>query len=188
MNNRLRFRNCFVQCANGAKPQAEVDVLLERNHMVIAHHLIWTAYGYWLPNDPRGSMSKTIACDVIAELGELHYGRKKVQPSAGKFGNSTSGANSVLKHPLLDFAVRDFPDHCRCVGRDDPRTQLHLLRLCDHAGSRPYSDSQAQASSRRHARQFPANQPLAASQRRTASPRPSRLGRPRLEGVSRHPD
>ena len=23
--------------------------------IVIAHHLIWTAYGWWLPNDPRGS-------------------------------------------------------------------------------------------------------------------------------------
>lgn len=27
-------------------------------------------------------MPKTIACDVIAELGVLHYGRKRVQPSA----------------------------------------------------------------------------------------------------------
>jgi len=25
--------------------------------MIIAHHLIWTAYGFWLPNDPRGSSS-----------------------------------------------------------------------------------------------------------------------------------
>jgi REP element-mobilizing transposase RayT len=25
--------------------------------MVIAHHLIFTAYGFWLPNDPRGSWS-----------------------------------------------------------------------------------------------------------------------------------
>ena len=48
--------------------------------MVIAYHLIWTAYGWWLPNDPRGSMSELIASDIIAELGELHYGRKRVQP------------------------------------------------------------------------------------------------------------
>src|SRR5439155_22569198 len=25
--------------------------------MVLAHHLIFTAYGFWLPNDPRGSWS-----------------------------------------------------------------------------------------------------------------------------------
>ncbi len=37
--------------------------------IVIAHHLIWTAYGWWLPNDPRGSTSHTIASDVLAEPG-----------------------------------------------------------------------------------------------------------------------
>ncbi len=42
-----------------------------------AHHLIWTAYGWWLPNDSRGSMSRFIASDPIAELGELHHGRKR---------------------------------------------------------------------------------------------------------------
>ena len=40
--------------------------------MVIGYHLIWTAYGWWLPNDPRGSMSRLIRSDIIAELGELH--------------------------------------------------------------------------------------------------------------------
>ena len=50
--------------------------------MVLAHHLIWVAYGWWLPNDLRGSMSKEIRNDVIGELGELHYGRKKVQPAS----------------------------------------------------------------------------------------------------------
>jgi hypothetical protein len=39
--------------------------------IVIAHHLIWTAYCCWLANDPRGSMSHTIASDIIAELGHL---------------------------------------------------------------------------------------------------------------------
>lgn len=50
------------------------------NPIVIAHHLVWTAYGWWLPNDPRGSTSHWIASEVIAELGELHHGRKKIQP------------------------------------------------------------------------------------------------------------
>ena len=41
--------------------------------MVPAHHLVWTAYGWWLPNDPRGSMSNSIASDVIAQLGERNF-------------------------------------------------------------------------------------------------------------------
>ena len=77
--------------------------------IIIAHHLIWTAYGYWLPNDPRGSMSKTIASEVIAELGELHYGRKKVQPSAREIQAFHNQSRSMLKHALLDFQSNDFP-------------------------------------------------------------------------------
>ena len=69
--------------------------------IVIAHHLIWTAYGWWLPNDPRGSTSRTIASDVIAELGELHFGRRKVQPATKVVREFHERAKDVLKFPLL---------------------------------------------------------------------------------------
>ena len=42
--------------------------------MVVGYHLIWTAYGWWLPNDPRGSTSHEIRVEKIEELGELHHG------------------------------------------------------------------------------------------------------------------
>ena len=77
--------------------------------IVIAHHLIWTAYGCWLPNDPRGSMSHCIASDVIAELGELHHGRRKVQPASRVIREFQQRAKEVLKFPLLKFAAEDFP-------------------------------------------------------------------------------
>ena len=41
---------------------------------VIAYHLVWTGYGCWLPNDPRGSGPLTIRNDVLRDLGELHQG------------------------------------------------------------------------------------------------------------------
>ena len=71
------------------------------NPMVIAYHLIWTAYGWWLPNDPRGSGSDTIRNDVLGELGELHNGRKKVQPSGKTVREFYEKAADLLKHPLL---------------------------------------------------------------------------------------
>jgi REP element-mobilizing transposase RayT len=89
-----------------ANPQAE-ERLVEKS-MVIAYHLIWTAYGYWLPNDPRGSMSKRIASDVIAQLGELHFGRKSVQPAAAEVREFRQRARGVLKHALLRFDVGEF--------------------------------------------------------------------------------
>ena len=75
--------------------------------IVIAHHLIWTAYGWWLPNDPRGSMSKTIASDVVAELGEVHYGRKKVQPAGWEIRKVSERAKDALKHELLTFTEEE---------------------------------------------------------------------------------
>ena len=75
--------------------------------IVIAHHLIFTAYGWWLPNNPRGSNSKTIRNDVIAELGELHRGRKRVQPASGEIRAFYREAGKRLGHELLTFSERD---------------------------------------------------------------------------------
>ena len=77
--------------------------------IVIAHHLMWTAYGWWLPNDPRGSTSRTIASDVIAELGKLHYGRRTVQPSSHTIREFRERSREVLKFPLLKFSDREVP-------------------------------------------------------------------------------
>ncbi|HEV3142363.1 MAG TPA: transposase [Gemmataceae bacterium] len=76
---------------------------MEKHPLVIAYHLIWTAYGWWLPNDPRGSGSKSVACDVIAELGELHHGRKKIQPAGQAVREFYERAATILKFPLLTF-------------------------------------------------------------------------------------
>jgi REP element-mobilizing transposase RayT len=71
--------------------------------LVIAYHLIWTAYGWWLPNDPRGSGSRVIRNELLAELGDLHYGRKRLQPTGREVGQFYHAAADLLKHPLLTF-------------------------------------------------------------------------------------
>ncbi len=77
--------------------------------LVIAYHLIWTAYGTWLPNDPRGSGSHSIQSDVLAELGELHFGRKPIQPAGREIRRFYDEAAPLLVYPLLQFdqAARD---------------------------------------------------------------------------------
>jgi REP element-mobilizing transposase RayT len=73
------------------------------NPIVIAYHLVWTAYGWWLPNDPRGSGSTVIRSDVLADLGELHFGRKEIQPPGRQVRQFYEDAADRLKHPLLTF-------------------------------------------------------------------------------------
>jgi REP element-mobilizing transposase RayT len=73
------------------------------NPLVIAYHLIWTGYGFWLPNDPRGSTSHNIRDKKIAELGRWHFGRYKKQPSSEVIREFQRKAAAVLKYPLLKF-------------------------------------------------------------------------------------
>lgn len=74
--------------------------------MVIAYHLIITAYRWWLPNDPRGSASSSIATDLLKELGDLHFGRKKIQPAGRETRTFYNRAEQLLKHDLLQFDRR----------------------------------------------------------------------------------
>ena len=73
--------------------------------MVIAHHLIWVAYGWWLGNDPRGSTSKWIRSDLLSELGGLHYGRKRIQPKSIVIREFYEDAVARLNFPLLTFGA-----------------------------------------------------------------------------------
>ena len=74
--------------------------------MIIAHHLIFTAYGWWLPNDPRGSSSRTIKADILNHLGDLHHGRKPVQPPSTDIRRFYTAAKDWLRHDLLTFDTR----------------------------------------------------------------------------------
>ena len=71
--------------------------------LVIAYHPAWTAHTWWLPNDPRGSGSTAIRTDPLAELGELRFGRKKIQPPGREIRTFYQEAADLLKHPLLVF-------------------------------------------------------------------------------------
>ncbi len=74
--------------------------------LVIAYHLVWTAYGWWLPNDPRGSGSPTIRSPALANLGDLHHGRKRSQPAGRVVREFYRQAADLLKYPLLTFDDR----------------------------------------------------------------------------------
>lgn len=71
---------------------------------MIAHHLIWTVYGTWLPNDPRGSGSMVVTSEVLRDLGELHHGRKKVQPAGREIRAFYEAAGPRLQHPVVQLS------------------------------------------------------------------------------------
>ncbi len=66
--------------------------------MVIGYHIMWTAYGCWLPNDPRGSSSHYLRVNHLSSLGVLHQGRQKVQPSSRELRRFYQAAGDMLEH------------------------------------------------------------------------------------------
>jgi REP element-mobilizing transposase RayT len=103
--------------------------------MVIAHHLIWTAYGWWLPNDPRGSSTHEIRVERIAELGDPHYGRKSVRPPPSEIRSFYSRAHDLLTHQPLIFADADIEFLGDCFGkviRDRGYTCFECAIMPDH--------------------------------------------------------
>ncbi|MGQ0635515.1 MAG: hypothetical protein ACT4QC_12945 [Planctomycetaceae bacterium] len=71
--------------------------------IVIGHHLILHGYGHWLPNDPRGSGSRAVHEEKLAELGPIHFGRKKVQPPRKELREFHRAAAPLLSYDLLWF-------------------------------------------------------------------------------------
>jgi len=71
--------------------------------IIIGHHLILHGYGHWLPNDPRGSGSSDLRQDKLADLGPVHFGRKRSQPPRDELRKFSSAAAERLDFPLMWF-------------------------------------------------------------------------------------
>ncbi len=56
-----------------------------------------------MPNDPRGSGSHVVHADVLRELGELHHGRRRVQPPGRVIREFYREAEPRLYFPVLRF-------------------------------------------------------------------------------------
>jgi hypothetical protein len=70
---------------------------------VIALHLVFGGYGHWLPNDPRGSGSKIIRNELLESLGEIHRGRKRIQPTRSELRSFYREAVPLLEHDPIWF-------------------------------------------------------------------------------------
>jgi REP element-mobilizing transposase RayT len=72
--------------------------------MVLAHHIIFTAYGFWLPNDPRGSWSAFVAAWDLFRYGKATKTeeRRSVanKPHDRKLREE---AKTALKYPPVHF-------------------------------------------------------------------------------------
>src|SRR5579872_7120611 len=78
---------------------------LRETIMVHAHHLIIATYGFWLPNDPRGSWSEMVRAFEVAKFGEA----TKVETRSSVAGVAhdyrlRQKAKESLKYPVVSFS------------------------------------------------------------------------------------
>jgi REP element-mobilizing transposase RayT len=92
--------------------------------MVIAYHIIFTTYGTWLPNDPRGSYSKAIYNAELALLGSIQYGRQTPQPDLGALGRFRTAAIPTLSRSPYFINDNTRPLIATAFGHDVRRLQL----------------------------------------------------------------
>lgn len=82
--------------------------LRARIPFIQAGHLVITGYGHWLPNDPRGSGSEELREQKLSPLGDVHRGRRPVQPTRHELRKFYADAR-----PLLDFDTLWFDESMR---------------------------------------------------------------------------
>ena len=74
---------------------------------IIAWHFIFCTYGFWLPNDPRGSWSRFVRSPQIYAVGGAATGRGDIRRSVAGATHDRKrriAAKAALKYPPVKFA------------------------------------------------------------------------------------
>jgi REP element-mobilizing transposase RayT len=74
--------------------------------VIHAYHVIWGAYGFWLPNDPRGSWSEFVASWELARFGKTTRSieRRNADPAAWR--DWRAAAVKALRFPPVELTGR----------------------------------------------------------------------------------
>src|SRR5437660_11152863 len=72
---------------------------------VLAYHVIFSAYGHWLPNDPRGSGSKYVGSKDLHPFGPATYleDRSRSVANTPHDHRLRKAAKQALKRPAVLF-------------------------------------------------------------------------------------
>ncbi|NLS95750.1 MAG: hypothetical protein GXX96_26755 [Planctomycetaceae bacterium] len=74
--------------------------------MIHGYHVIWGVYGFWLPNDPRGSWSDFVYAWELARFGRATKSLDRVATEPGEYAVWREAAQSALKYPAVSLTGR----------------------------------------------------------------------------------
>jgi REP element-mobilizing transposase RayT len=129
--------------------------------MVIGYHIIFSTYGFWLPNDPRGSWSTEVWAPHLRPFGEAtkvttrsslagrqhdanarreakrHLKYPVVRFNAGQIQAVAAGFEDIVaKLELTVYACSIMPDHVHLVTERHARTAEDIAGFLKRAATR----------------------------------------------------
>jgi REP element-mobilizing transposase RayT len=72
--------------------------------MVHGYHAIWGAYGFWLPNDPRGSWSDFVASWELARFGKATRSLERPDIDLDQWARWRAAAIQALQFPPVSLS------------------------------------------------------------------------------------
>lgn len=101
--NAIAIARCRLPLRDGGVDRSIPSGSIMPKTPIIASHLVFTGYGHWLPNDPRGSGSTRIKKPELMDLGAPHVGRKSIQPTRDALRAFHRQAETKLSKPRIWF-------------------------------------------------------------------------------------
>ena len=74
--------------------------------MVHGYHVIWGAYGFWLPNDPRGSWSDFVYSWELARFGKAIKSLDRVELEPAEYAAWRKAASAALRYPAVSLCEK----------------------------------------------------------------------------------
>lgn len=74
--------------------------------MIHGFHLIWGTYGFWLPNDPRGSLSDCVHAWELVKFGHATKSVNRVDIPPTEYANWRREARNALHYPPVTLTGR----------------------------------------------------------------------------------
>jgi hypothetical protein len=74
--------------------------------LVHGYHVIWGTYGFWLPNDPRGSWSDFVASWELARFGQATKSPERLSINVAQWARWRTTAQHALRYPAVVLSGR----------------------------------------------------------------------------------
>jgi REP-associated tyrosine transposase len=72
--------------------------------VILAYHIVFSAYGFWLPNDPRGAWSRKVWAEHLKPFGDAQkVNTRRSIAGAGHDRRRRLEAKRSLRYPAVRF-------------------------------------------------------------------------------------